>query len=171
MSLSPGWGLLVLCDVPPHCESCLGLGGSERGAFFGGAGGAKDEKEVYTQPAALVYSHPNTTGGQARPGALLPSGRWASGYRVSGPVPFVSVYFEFSLPEGSTLSGDLPEALILGQEVATPGPPDPEGKVLLQVRSPRGLQSWNLPIQVPAEPAEAASEAMAVLTCSAWPWL
>lgn len=70
----PTVGIACSLGCPPHCESCLGLGGGECGAFVGGAGRAKDEKGVSTQPAALVYSHPNTMESQARPGALLTSG-------------------------------------------------------------------------------------------------
>lgn len=48
-------------------DNHLGLGGMAPGAFFGDASRAKGEKGVSTKPAALIHSHPNTTGDRARP--------------------------------------------------------------------------------------------------------
>lgn len=88
-----------------------------------------------TKPAAPVLSHPNTMGNQARPGfaeVRVMSLRSPS-FRTC---PIGLSLLDSPFHKGSPCSWGSAEDLILGlQEVATPRPPDPEGRSALAVRA------------------------------------
>lgn len=148
VSLSPRWGPLCPCDFPPHCDSTW--------AWVYGAWGvlwecrqSKQEGGFYQAGSACLTTSPHHGGpGQGDEPQVT----------KLGTCPICCVSFGFSVPRGSPRGGPGGGCRAGLQEVAAPGPPEPEAA------GPAGRPSGPAAVASPR-----GSGGHAVLTRSPWP--